>query len=608
MWRAIVLGLSITMWSACAAAQEVGRQLNFQTPTSPNYQPLEVPTEERFELPLLPDVPEDSGRISEGGRLFVEEIRVRGVTVFSPEEIAAVARPYVGREVSIAELQSLRVALTRLYVDRGYVSSGVILPDQTVTDGVVVLQAIEGSLAGIELVNNPKLKQGYVAGRVERQVDQPLNVADLQQALRYLQQDPNIRRLDARLASGDIAGESLLRLNVEDAPRFHAGVGADNHRATSTGGERGSVFFGARNLSGYGDAFCGSVSKSDGATEGSAVFSMPLSARNTMFQAYYSQSAADIIEQPFRALDIESETATWGVSLAFPLLERLDQRFAVSLGFESKESETKLGGLPFSLSPGAVNGKAETAVALLGLDWVKRGPSSVGGLRLTYRRGLDLLDATIYNPTTPPSDPFCDPVLTGGFDPCNPTGADGKFELLQLQAVYLKRLNALGVLSGLNDRAQFVFRTTGQFSQNPLLSMEKLAIGGVNTVRGYPENLLIRDNGVAATLELQLPLLNHRPEPHPANLVLVPFVDYGRAWDDRDVDPGSNVRDTTDARYIWSAGFGLLWQPLEGLDVQFYRGADLGDNFEADDPRDSRGSRDLQDDGIHFAVTYTKRW
>ena len=67
--------------------------------------------------------------------------------------------------------------------------------------------------------------------------------------------------------------------------------------------------------------------------------------------------------------------------------------------------------------------------------------------------------------------------------------------------------------------------------RHPLLSLEKIAIGGVNSVRGYPEHLLVRENGVAATLELQLPIFGYRRQPNPLSLVLVPFVDYGRSRD-----------------------------------------------------------------------------
>lgn len=608
MRRSTILAAAVSLSLAqTATADNVGRDPNYQTPGSPNYQPLVAPPPvERYTLPPVAVREEREPSIAAAATVFVKKIRVEGVTAFRPEEIAAAVAPYEGRDVSSAELQALRVALTRLYVDAGYVSSGVLLPDQKVVDGVVVYKAVEGRLAEIELVGHPHISERYVAGRVQRHVDDPLRVSDVQYALRYLQQDPNIARLDAQLVPGDVVGASRLRLAVDETPRFYAGLSADNHRSASTGSERASAVFGFRNLTGYGEELRASTALSDGAKEGSAVLSVPLSARNIRLQAYYSLSDADIVERPFNKLDINSETESWGASLTVPLVEELDSRFAVIVGLESNRSETTLGGLPFSLSPGSVDGVAETAVAQFGLDWVKRGRSSVAGLRATYRRGLDMFGATMYAPN--PGDPFCNPAIVGGaYDPCNPTGADGKFGLVQLQATFVQRLNGIAAFKGLNDRAQFVFRSSAQLAQDPLLSMEKLAIGGVNTVRGFPENLLVRDNGVAATIELQLPLPGFRSGPGLSSLVFVPFVDFGRSWDKRDTDPGSLEHDTDDARHVLAAGLGLLWQPLKGLDLSAYWGGDVANNFKGDDPRDF-GSNTLQDDGFHFSVSYVARW
>jgi hemolysin activation/secretion protein len=128
----------------------------------------------------------------------------------------------------------------------------------------------------------------------------------------------------------------------------------------------------------------------------------------------------------------------------------------------------------------------------------------------------------------------------------------------------------------------------------------------VNTVRGFPENLLVRDNGLAATLELQIPLFG-RSDPHPLNVTVVPFIDYGRSWDVKDTAPRSDVRNTEDARYIASSGAGVRWNPLPGLDAQVYWGRAIGSNFKGDDPRDLR-EHDLQDDGVHFSISYLARW
>jgi hemolysin activation/secretion protein len=586
-----VTALTLLTVPALSMAQGVGRQLNTQSPNSSSYQPLPQTAGQEYRLPPLPAQTAPGNALAGGQQVMVTEIRVEGITAVSAEEVSAVTAPYQGRMVTSGELQALRLALSRLYVDRGFVNSGVILPDQQVSGGVITYRAIEGRLTRIEFDERSRLSGRYVRSRVQQYLEGPLNVSDLQLALRNLQQDENIRRLDARLRPGDQLGQSVLSLNVNDAPRFRIGLGADNHRASSTGAESGTLLFGVRNLTGFGEELRASVGISEGADQGSVVFSLPVTARNGTFTAYYSRSDSDIVERRFRALDIQSETKTYGATLSLPLMLPGDNGFSVSLGLEAKDSQTRLLGIPFSFSAGADDGEAKTTVGLFGVDWLRRTLDSVTNVRFTYRRGLDLLDATIFEPRTDDERAL------------NPTGADGEFDVFQGQGVYIRRLPPSRLLAA---NTQLVVRGTAQFALDPLLSLEKLAIGGANTVRGYPENLLVRDNGLAVTTELQIPLFG-RTGPSPLAVGLAPFIDVGASWDDEDTDPGSKVRDSDDKRYIASVGLGVRWNPIPGLDAQVFWGADVADNFDGDDPRDLR-ERDLQDDGVHFSITYLARW
>ena len=261
-----------------------------------------------------------------------------------------------------------------------------------------------------------------------------MNVTDLQYALRYLEQDSNIRRLDAALAPGDQLGESVLRLRIEDGPRFSFGLSADNHRSSSTGAEQASLFFTARNLTGFGEEFQASIGLSEGSDDNSAALTVPFSARNASFQLFYSNSSADIIEKDFKALDITSESTSRGVRVQLPFIEELDSKFGAVLGFEANRSITELLGERFSFSPGAQNGESRTSVGSFGLNWLLRGAASVSALTVTHRRGIDALDATIdEHENQTPEDPF---------NP-NPTGADGKFSNYQAQATHIRRLNGI---------------------------------------------------------------------------------------------------------------------------------------------------------------------
>ena len=527
--------------------------------------------------------------LSQALSVFVRRIDVHGVTAIDPGTIAAITDPYEGRNVTSAELQELRLALSSLYLNSRFINSGVTLPDQSVSNGVIYFQAVEGELSRIEIEGDPQIRRRYVEKRLARHVDEPVNIDDVQYALQFLQNDPNISRLDARLAPGDEPGQSVLRVALDEPTRFEFGFGMSNHRATSTGEEEGTVSMRSRNWAGIGEVISISTSISDGADNSSVNFSFPISRRNTSLQIYASDSDSSIIEARLRALDIESLTETRGIQISHPFVERLNKTFSLSLGYETRYSESTLGGVLFSLSPGARDGRSKTNVGLLGVDWTGRGDKHVLAARLTFRHGDDYQDATIFSPLNE-------------FDRLsNPTGADGRFDLVRTQLLFLRR-------TGRNGRAQFAFRTSGQFSSDPLMSIEKIAIGGVNTVRGYPENFMVRDNGVAVSVEIRLPLSGTTDSPNIKNLLLIPFLDYGRSWDEVDADTISASRDTSIANSITSLGLGLVWQPVSGLRAEMFWGADIDDDFEiGEDPRDFRESS-LQDDGIHFSLRYSKSW
>lgn len=546
--------------------------------------------EESFSLPT-PATQSDE-ELSQTLEVYVNRIEVRGVTAIDPGEIAALTAEYEGRNVSSAELQELRLTLSNLYLDSRYVNSGVILPDQSVSDGVIYYQAVEGELSRIEIEGDPVITNSYIQKRLARHIDQPVNIDDIRYALQYLQNDPNIARLDARLAPGDGLGQSVLRVAVDEPTRFEFGAGVNNHRATSTGENEGNLHLRSRNVTGLGEVIDVSTGISDGGDNTSIGFAIPISPRNTSLQAYVGNSDSSIVEARLRALDIESQTETRGIRVSHPFIDTLDKTLSVTLGYETRYSESSLGGVPFSLSPGAQDGVSETNVGSLGVDWTGRGDNHVLAARLTLRHGGDYQDATIYVP--PPAGAMFLP-------PFNPTGADGQFDLVQTQLLFLRRI-------GSNGRAQLAIRASGQFSSDPLMSLEKIAIGGVNTVRGYPENFFVRDNGVAVSLEVRLLLPGATETPSLRNLSIVPFLDYGRSWDEVDTDTISETRDTSKANSITSLGVGLVWQPRSDFRAELYWGADIDNDLTPGaDPRNSRGAN-LQDDGIHFALSYSKNW
>ncbi|MBH0180069.1 MAG: ShlB/FhaC/HecB family hemolysin secretion/activation protein, partial [Nitrospira sp.] len=135
---------------ACLVAHAASAQVFLPPISDPGGRSLDAPTlleKPPMPAPITPAAPlppTDTHDRLPPVKVFVREFRFEGQTVLTAQELHALAAPYTGREVTTEDLESVRTAVTLLYVQRGYVTSGAVIPDQAVTEGLVRIQIIEG--------------------------------------------------------------------------------------------------------------------------------------------------------------------------------------------------------------------------------------------------------------------------------------------------------------------------------------------------------------------------------------------------------------------------------------------------------------------------------
>src|SRR5205814_4532107 len=117
------------------------------------------PAPETLELPPRP--PPETGRAPFAPRTVVRKFRVTGNTVVSDAELAKITAPFLNRSITSTDLEELRRQLTLYYVNHGYVNSGAVLPDQTISDGVVEIRLVEGRLTGIDVEGTQHFRKRY---------------------------------------------------------------------------------------------------------------------------------------------------------------------------------------------------------------------------------------------------------------------------------------------------------------------------------------------------------------------------------------------------------------------------------------------------------------
>lgn len=504
--------------------------------------------------------------------VFIREFQFEGQTVFSRNELHALAKPYTNREITTEDLESLRTAVTLLYVQRGYVTSGAIIPDQAVTDAVIRIQIIEGALTDINIEGARWLWPGYYRRRIALSAGPPVNVYTLQERLQLLQQDPRVERLNAELRRGVSPGRNELNVRVTESRPFKVWLEFNNYQSPAVRAERWQTTLAHESLTGNGDRLQVAYGQSIPINNTTGVFPLinvsyvlPLTAYDTSLAVGYRRSDFEVVTEPFRTLGIEGHTEIFSVGLQQPVYHSLHHLVSLGVQGEYLYNKNLLLGQPFDFFAGYQNGVANIAALRFLQDWTYRTQDSIVGVRSRFSVGLDVLDATVNS----------GPV------------ADGRY------------FSWVGQLQGLHRFEQYagtqlLGRLDLQLTNDRLFPLEQMPVGGRYSVRGYRELSLLRDNAFLFSIEPRLPVARWIFGAREDLFQVAPFFDYARAWNAK-----SSTEDPTS---LMSVGVGLrtAFLPKNQGYFELYWGYRLRGAGTKDPPYVTTGN--LQDHGIHLQV------
>ncbi|MEO1690590.1 MAG: POTRA domain-containing protein, partial [Cyanobacteria bacterium J06631_6] len=123
-------------------------------------------------------------------QIVVKDFEVVGSSIFTEQELNQAVKSYRNRPLTLSELFQARSTITKLYTDKGYVSSGAYIPPQELANGTVQIAVLEGKLEEINVSGTEHLSEDYVASRIETAAGKPINVDSLLGALQLLRLDP----------------------------------------------------------------------------------------------------------------------------------------------------------------------------------------------------------------------------------------------------------------------------------------------------------------------------------------------------------------------------------------------------------------------------------
>jgi hemolysin activation/secretion protein len=548
-------------------------------PAAPNPLPpvpkIELDAPKEY-APVLPDLGASQANPLFEPKIFIKKFVFKGNHQFDDDTLADLLTKYTNREVTNEELEAARQVITLYYISHGFVNSGALLPDQDPKDGVIILQVVEGHLSEVTVTGNHWFQTWWLRNELRQAGGDPLNYNNLKIGMQRLRENPTIAQVNAELQPGGELGESKLKVEVKDSQPFRVSVEINNYRPPSVNSTIALAHVSDLNLTGNNDplTITYGIATLDGNTpefsnlENFGIdYRFPISPWRTTMEWGFDRDNAGIIEAPFNELAIESKLQEYHVSIHQPIFETPKQSLILTLQADERRNETSLFGVPFSLSPGAVNGVEQVFVPRFIQEFIDRSQVHVLSVRSQFSLGLGNFNSTV--------------------DSDSP---DGKFFDWLGQTQYIRKL-------GSSDNL-LIFRLSGQIADRPLMSLEQVQMGGISSIRGYPENQALRDNAILSTVEFRLPLAVDKD--HNSLVALAPFFDVGAGWNNVDVfgaDPAMTRATGTSAVTMPSVGIGLIATPVKYVTGQIYWGYALNQRQDPD-------GNSLQNQGVEFSLTF----
>ena len=483
--------------TSCAAPlPEAGGPASQSLPAAP------VPTQQAFRL---------------------NDLRLNGVKALRDAELSAITGPYVGRDVTLADLEAMTQAITAQYRERGYFLATAVVPVQTVQNGVVEISVIEGRLGNITVNVAPDapLGEARVRGFLSAlQTGDAVTTGTYERALLLLSDQPGVR-VSSNLQEGAQPGTTDLTVDVVAARPWQASIDADNHGTVESGRYR--VGATGRWLSpfGIGDNLDARAMISNGSdlVLGRVSYEAPLGTGGLRGGIGLSRVQYDLAGD-FKALDAHGTADVVDVSLNYPLIRSRGQNLFLRLGADSQDLTDDYEAIGFS-SKKRVRGLG------LGWSWERRDQAFGGGYWASagtfYHGELDIRDAVTAQFDQQPGGPHTE----GDFNKLT-------FQFSRLQTVLPSHSLYLSL--------------GGQWADRNLDASQKLSLGGARAVRAYASSEALVDEGLIGVVEWRWSYSE----------TLTPFVFYDAAHGKPAHDP-SPLNPSDNAISLRGAGFGVSW-------------------------------------------------
>ena len=407
--------------------------------------------------------------------VYVNSIEVSPSEILTRDEINSVIGKYVGRNVFMNDIQEAINGLNRLYAEKGFVTARAYLPEQTVSNGNIKIELIESKIGKITVENNRYTTDGYILKRMPEKEGELFDIVNLEKDVLDFNRYHDGVNLNANLKAGSTPGTTDIELTAQETFPLHIIGLMDNAGRKSTGSLRGGPAIVVDSLFHHRDQMTMGTYFSKGNISPFFDYSFPINKKDGRIGFSFSSSFSQKITGTplLNSIGMKSNTYIYSLYYDQPLVRKRDFEFKTFAAINYKRARTW--------------SRLDEAFEKL----IGRSPFANLDQVTSADLGFNIRKDTKYGIW------YFNQMATMAFP------------IFDSKSSYFKYSGGLLRLHDFSHGFIGQLRSSYQIIPNSkhIPYIDQFQSGGLATVRGYSEGLLLGKNGYYISGELMFPLL-----------------------------------------------------------------------------------------------------
>lgn len=452
--------------------------------------------------------------------VYVENIVVSPSQILTEKEIKDILEDYTQTNVTFTQLKEIVDRINKLYLEKGYVTARAYLPEQTVENETIRIELLEGKVGDISVEGNRWTRTKYISDRITLRKGELFSIQKLEQNLMTFNRYNDGVELNGTLLPGQSAmGTTDVHLKVKERLPFRLTALVDNAGRSTIGKYRAGLMLQDESLFGLRDKLTIGAYANKFSVTPFADYNIPVNKKDGRVGFSFSSSNSKIGHGPYRDFNIKSRSQNYSLYYLQPIYRRPWTELSSVASVAYKRATTSFDGYDLYTD--------QVTSAQVGLNF-----------RYDTKRGIWYINQNVS---------YAFPIF------------DKRSNYLKLDGGIL-RLHDFG--------HGFVGTLRGNYQVIPkklVPYMDQFIAGGVATVRGYSEGLLIGRSGYLLSAEMMFPMGPRAIKSKKDKEKMIPFIgsylkgfvffDHAGVFPYKGTGNGSEGYNKDD--FLASLGFGL---------------------------------------------------